>query len=563
MQAGKQTGKRRLQAFMLCGVLVFGLMTGCAGMPLREKGGNTPLTANLRADAAGVQDAMPVRADLDSSQMEYVRFDASRMDTLAQPLLDIAQNGGSQEDFDAADTAISDALYDAATMYALIEIRYSQNPADEEVAQEALTASDILQEANGVYWSAMKAVARSGSKQRMENHYTLAEIEYFYRYDETADDTVQELTAKQDELVQQYYTLSAAEPIDADAVRELYVQLVELRRQIAAQQGYDSYAAYAYEALYARDYSPEDAQRLWAAAKENFLPLLEAHRSGVAPRASKLYYDSSIPVDADSILAAMSEVLPQISPRLMEPYTYLTQHHLYDIALSDEKMDAGYTSYLYSYNEPFIFNYPTGSFYDYTTLFHEYGHFVSMYRHGSDLLFGVSDNDLCELQSQGMEALFLPYYEQIFGEADGPVIRDSVVINLLYSIIEGAMYDEFQQKVFAEPNLTPDRVQEIYNEVAAEYGYDREEGYETDWMSIPHTFDDPFYYISYAASAVPALELYGMPQSDAVAAYMIVSDTNPEKYYCSQALNKAGLSDVFDNAACARIAAATDAKFTY
>ena len=108
-----------------------------------------------------------------------------------------------------------------------------------------------------------------------------------------------------------------------------------------------------------------------------------------------------------------------------------------------------------------------------------------------------------------------------------------------------------------------DELQEIYNEVAAEYGYDREEGYETDWMSIPHTFDDPFYYISYAASAVPALELYGMPQSDAVAAYMIVSDTNPEEYYCSQALNKAGLSDVFDNAACARIAAATDAKFTY
>ena len=57
------------------------------------------------------------------------------------------------------------------------------------------------------------------------------------------------------------------------AAGELYLQLVRLRTDLARRAGYDNYAEYAYEALYTRDYSLEDAAALREAAKRCILPL--------------------------------------------------------------------------------------------------------------------------------------------------------------------------------------------------------------------------------------------------------------------------------------------------
>lgn len=558
---------RRVQALLLCGVFLCGILTGCQAPAGGGESGaagklaGQPATVNLRAD--GAQPAAVMRADIDYADITYTRFERSRMDALEEALENLARSGGTQDQFDAADTEISAALEEAATMYAVIQIQYSQDPSNQEIADEQLYASESVYEANEDYWNAMHAVAASDARGLMEERYSRSEIRAFRQYDDAGSDEISELTSQEDRLVQQYYTLTAGDAPDTDAIAALYVQLVGVRRQIAAAHGYSSYADYAYENLYARNYTPQDAEKLWEAARRCFVPVSDAHSDATYSRLSKLYYSAAIDTGEDAIFQSMAEVLPQISDRLVEPFEYLQAYHLYDVGASSTKMNAGYTTYLYAYGEPFIFNNPTGSFFDYTTLYHEFGHFVSMYRHGSDLRFGVSDNDLCELQSQGMEALFLPYYEQIFGSQYGPAIRDGVTINLLYSVIEGAMYDEFQQKVYAEPQLTAARVQEIFDQTAAEYGRDQTEGYETEWMSIPHNFDEPFYYISYAASAIPALELYGMPQDAAVTAYLQISDSDPEQYYFSEALQNAELSDVFDTAADARIAAAVDAKFTY
>ena len=40
----------------------------------------------------------------------------------------------------------------------------------------------------------------------------------------------------------------------------------------------------------------------------------------------------------------------------------------------------------------------------------------------------------------------------------------------------------------------------------------------TEWAVIPHTFQSPLYYISYAVSVIPALELYVMAEENEDAA---------------------------------------------
>ena len=119
------------------------------------------------------------------------------------------------------------------------------------------------------------------------------------------------------------------------------------------------------------------------------------------------------------------------------------------------------------------------------------------------------------------------------------------------------MYDEFQQKVFAEQDLTADEVQEIFKQVYAEYGYQTYDGYETSWMDVEHNFSYPFYYISYSVSAISALELFSIAKDssydEAKDKYLRAAALDGEVYCFSDAVEEAGLSDVFDTATSQRV----------
>ena len=153
------------------------------------------------------------------------------------------------------------------------------------------------------------------------------------------------------------------------------------------------------------------------------------------------------------------------------------------------------------------------------------------------------------------------WYKDIFGgQADAMLL--TTLYDMLCSVIEGAMYDEFQQRAYAEPELTAERACELYLEVAAEYGRDPGEAGKYDWVYISHNFDFPYYYISYCMSALPALELYVMLQEDSANAadrYMHVVSLDTEIYYFDEALTECGFSNVFDSAAFASCADSIDA----
>ena len=55
----------------------------------------------------------------------------------------------------------------------------------------------------------------------------------------------------------------------------IYLELVKVRNQYAASKGYDDYVQYAYQTVYGRDYTPEEAALLHRAVKA-LLPRLES-----------------------------------------------------------------------------------------------------------------------------------------------------------------------------------------------------------------------------------------------------------------------------------------------
>ena len=501
----------------------------------------------------------PERSDVAYADMDPKAPTLEEFEALTEAVAAFADRGGSSEDFAAACKAAQDALSRMETASTLLGLKNSATPADTELAAETTDSENDYYAAGDDYWAAVHRVAVSGHADLLKSVFEDWQIDQYKGYDDSGSEDSLELGKQETELVRQYEALISADPVDYDAVCELYVRMVGVRNKIAAQAGYDSYADYAYNYIYSRSYTPEDAQTIWTAAQENFRPLVEQYASGISEKTQKLYYSGEIDSSEEKILDAIQTGADGMSPETAAAARYLRQYGLCDIAPSDEKLSTGYTTYLSWYNEPFIFNCPYGSYVDYTDMFHEFGHYLAYFYNGSDTLYGVSDYDLSELQSQGMEVMFFPFYEQVFGGNDAKTIRAGTLLNLIYSVVDGAMYDEFQSRVYSEKNLTSARVQDIFAEVYQKYGYQEYDGFQQEWMDQIHNFEQPMYYISYAASAIPALELFAKQQEDAAGAmdtYLQVASMSNEDYYLSDALKQAGLSDVFAAGTGAKIAGA-------
>ena len=195
----------------------------------------------------------------------YVPCDEAEGLALADDVAAFARTGGSEEDFQAANDALVAYLKKAATMDEIAALRSAANAADEALGEESLRASVLYRRVNDAYWDAMGEVARSEYRDLLETCYEPWQIRWFEQDD--GDTEVNDLYDREDTLCRRYRELMAANTVDEAAVKDLFLELVTLRQEIARQEGYDSYADYAYEAVYARSYTPEDAQVLWQAAR--------------------------------------------------------------------------------------------------------------------------------------------------------------------------------------------------------------------------------------------------------------------------------------------------------
>ena len=559
---------KKILAVILAACLLF--TTGCAGTDFLSEAIEDAVadiaeyvansfdegTGNALGEFAGASGAyfedIP-RQETDFYQMEYVHYNEEDFLAICDEMYAIAEQGAEISEAVETLDRLFEELYFIYTLSELATIEYYSDPTDPYWEAEANYSSELSFKLYDEFMYAVGAVAISEHSELLESRFYTEDIEYLgstygERMPESESQTALDMYANENELINSYYSLMNEEEPDKEAVAELFVELVESRRQEAEWYGYDSYAEYAYDYFYCKDYYPEDAQAIWDGVKEYFSPVSEEYYWEMDRIESLLERRDDLDCSPEAILAAMERNMPRVSEELSEAFDYMKRNHLYNIDYSEQKAAMGYTTRLYYYDVPFIFNAPYGEFTDYLDMIHEFGHFSNMFYTQTDLLFGISDIDLGELQSQGLEMLFTAFYDDIFGVyADD--VEEYLLMDIVCVIVEGAMYDEFQQRVFMEENLSAERVCEIFAEVYEEYGYEPYEEYEYEWIYVPHNFDFPFYYISYAVSALGALEIYTLMQTDFDAAadkYLYVCSMNTEYYYYSEALEEADFADIFD-----------------
>ena len=483
-----------------------------------------------------------------------------------------------------------DRLY---TLHALAYVHYCASGAAQEWADAEGTLLDQATQLQDRVFAVLRQLADSPCRSVLDDalgeEYTEALLEY-----EDMSDTLRGLLQEENQLVQRYEqtvsrgveavvdgqtwtdeALAAADLRTEDylrisdrldealnrAVGETFRQLIQVRTAIAQEEGCDSYADYAY-ACYNRDYSPRDVRRLRQAVKQYFLPLDDIRYDACDEAALRDAFQA-LDIEGASLMQALQPGIAAIHPDLQDSFDFMMQHQLYDTDPRPEKLGVGFTTNLNAYGSAYIFNSPYGTYQDCSDMVHEFGHFHQSFCDPTPALWLSSNMDTAEIHSQALQLLFAGSSD-LFGAASGDFFY-AVLNELVDSIQEGCMYDEFLAEVYSDPTLSLAEINARFKDISEAYGYYYPEGQEESWFwaRVPHNFQSPFYYISYAVSALSSLDLWLRSQEDwngAVETYMDLSALSQDVPFRA-ALKEAELADIFDRAAVREIAEETEHVF--
>ncbi len=171
---------------------------------------------------------------------------------------------------------------------------------------------------------------------------------------------------------------------------------------------------------------------------------------------------------------------------------------------------------------PFYFSNAEGDWHDLNTSIHELGHNNEIYWIADE---GEWDKaglvyDSAEVHSQTLELLMLRFYPELYGtQADA--VATTTIYTLICSIVYGCLYDEWQRRIYEAQEPTLELANQLFRQLCGEYGIVSADDPRTEmysWFTVPHNYDYPMYYISYATSAAGSFAFWEASQSDYFAA---------------------------------------------
>ncbi len=324
-----------------------------------------------------------------------------------------------------------------------------------------------------------------------------------------------------------------------DLLGPLFLELLAIRAEQAELAGYESYADYAYEYAYGRDFTTEDAQTLCDAVK----PLAVSYYKDLYYSDVWYIYDEVSPtLSPEELLSALGNTVPLFGPELEKSFSYMMDNRLYLLSNSPTAQSGAYTTELAYYRSPFLYMGMDESCYDFSTLTHEFGHFAdSFYTPIPNVLTSTGCMDIFEIHSTGLEVLYTEYYDLVYdGGAD--IARFITLGAMFENVIQGCIQDEFQRRIYEEPDMTLKEINRLYADICREYGSDQPMDMDFSWVYISHSYEAPLYYLSYAVSTLASLQLWNMAQEDmdaAVESYLSI---------LGQGAYDAGYMEVLENA---------------
>lgn len=412
----------------------------------------------------------------------------------------------------------------------------------------------------------MQMSAQSSSKEilSLQEQEKKLEAQYYYEYAQ-ATVTTPEGEVLFSSLEPQGQTAYYSQFIDRynQTLGTLYLELVSLRDQMAQLLGYDSYTEVADLNMHRSSYTREQIQQFRELLKQTLVPVYGGYLEDFYRRAENqtsagyvyLMGEPSPTPQGDwkDTLERFSKVFSQMALETGECYEYLLSHGFIDAQPSQTKANVTFSTLIYSLNTPFLFANMDGSENDVYSISHEFGHCFAIWE---QLKRGSRSEgrsmDVCEIHSQAMQMMTLPYYEAFYGE-DADVARRYDVFTIVSGILTAALNDEFQEQIYQQPQMTVEQLNELYLELALEYGlvvespYSDLQTFSKGWFTTNQYFDTPFYAIDYSLSGCVALEFLQRSMEDSQGALdtYLVLVRQDAGYDFLTVLEKTGLQSPF------------------
>ena len=355
----------------------------------------------------------------------------------------------------------------------------------------------------------------------------------------------------------------------------LYDRLVKIRTGMARKMGYKSFTEMGYYRMRRLDYNADMVRAFRDNVKESIVPVVARLKEGLAKDLGigriKIYDDAIYcageqpkPIkDKDGIFEAAIKMYDGMDPVVGGFMHRMIEAEAFDVEAREGKWGGGYCTAFAKYKQPFIlanFNGTTG---DIDVITHEFGHALAanFVFNGGDMDLDVGGMETAECHSMSMEFLCWKNTEDFFGDA-ADKYRKKHLLSCLSFIPYGVIVDEFQHRMYDEPDLTPEQRKEVYRELEAKYrpyidfsGIPYlEEG--TRWQFQMHIFESPFYYIDYCLAQTVALWFLVKSREDykkALSDYLTFSRTGGQKPF-PEIVKTAGIPSPFEEGSLDRLA---------
>lgn len=481
--------KKLLSLLLVTGMLL-SLLTGCALLDMVEKVISGESGSQAKASEVAFRDMEYVRPDLDEHRK--ILDESCR---IARESTDISQV------LDAVDAYYD--IYDRiSASNSLADIHASAQADSTYWQEESAFCAAAAVEISGGLEEFYCALAVSPILEEVESFFGDGYFDY-YREMGQPDKVWQDYLAQESELVEEYTTLFS--DFDPNALlitqemampmAEILVELVALRQEMAAYMEYDSYPALAYDLHHYRDYTPQEAM---------------AYLEQVPGHMAQLYRDTFYSshwntgiayASEEDIFSYVDSATVAMGGSIREAFSHMRNYGLYDISVDSNKRPISYETYIFHYEQPYVFTCPFGIRSDCLDFAHEFGHFAN------DRLLNPSyvGTDVAEVQSQGME------YMSLFYADGGQELTSFKLLDSLGVYTEQSAYSLFEHKLYDLPagELTPEKIQALFLEVGNRFGFDCWEDF-TGWefVSVSHFYEIPMYVMSYVVSNDMAFQIY-------------------------------------------------------
>jgi len=323
-----------------------------------------------------------------------------------------------------------------------------------------------------------------------------------------------------------------------DILDGTFDRLVKVRDRMAKKMGYADYVELGYYRMGRLCYDRNDVEEFRCNVLEDVVPVVSRIRKERAKAAGiddmKLYDYGVCFADGDpcpvltpaGMFEKGREMYREMSKETGEFIDMMIENDAFDVLSREGKWGGGYCTEFAKYKQPFILANFNGTSDDVDVLTHEAGHaFASYLAFKNDLdpeaPLGM---ETAETHSMSMECFCWKYMDKFFGDRANDYKFKHLFDNLSF-LTYGVIVDEFQHRVYENPDLTPDERNAVWNELEAKYRpYMNAVGMPyfekgTRWQYQMHIYESPFYYIDYCLAQSNALQFLFRSLKDYRAAF--------------------------------------------